>query len=165
MAGTEGFLPHHQRILALLDDHGAQYTGLHHEETHTSEESARVRGVDLSIGGKALLLKVDNEFSLFVISASRKLHSKSIKKEFKAKNVRFATLEELAELTGGLVPGAVPPIGKPIMDFDLYLDSSITENGMIAFNAGSLSDSIIMPVEDYLRLVAPQKIFNFSKEK
>jgi Ala-tRNA(Pro) deacylase len=162
---------HHQRILSFLDEHGIVYRSLHHEETPTSEDSARVRGVDLSTGGKALMLKIGdsdndtgNTFGLFVMSASRKLNSKAVKKEFRAKGMRFATRDELAEKTGGLVPGAVPPFGRPILlDLNLYVDTSITENERIAFNAGSLTDSVIMNVQDYLKVASPQKIFSFSK--
>lgn len=138
---------HHERITNFLTEHKISYKSLHHEETRTSEESARVRGVDLSTGGKALVLKVKdntNGFALFILSASRQLHTKAIKKEFQTKNVRFATREELASLTDGLVPGAVPPFGTPILNLDLYVDTSIVENelNIIAFNCGSLTGTI-----------------------
>lgn len=151
----------HKRILAYLDDHAVSYRTLHHEITPTSEDSARVRGEDIAIGGKALLLKIDQEFALFVMSAARKLNSSLIKKHFNAKKLRFASKEELFEKTG-LPPGAVPPFGTPILDFPLYVDSSILANERIAFNAGSLRDSVIMQVEDYLR-IAPHTILDFSK--
>ena len=160
---------HLQRIHDLLASNNVQFKSMHHEVTPTSEDSARVRGEDLSSGGKALVLKHNSEddsnnaYALFVLSASRKLNTKSIKKEFKSKNVRFATAEELARLTGGLVPGAVPPFGKPIIDLNLFVDTSIEENTVIAFNCGSLTDSVIMSVEDYLNIAVPTKIFSFSK--
>lgn len=170
-----------------------EYKTVHHEETFTSEESAQVRGVPLSTGGKALLLKVGDgdgdsrKFALFVMSASRKLISKAIKKEFKtrgrtAKDLRFATAQELADITGGLVPGCVPPFGRPILNasgdpfrdnkdgddnayLELYVDTSISEeNETIAFNAGSLTDSVIMSVPEYLRVSVPTGIFTFSKK-
>lgn len=151
----------HKQILAYLDEQAVSYRTLHHEITPTSEDSARVRGEDISIGGKALLLKIDKEFALFVMSAACKLNSSLIKKHFKAKKLRFASKEELFEKTG-LPPGAVPPFGTPILDFPLYLDTSILANERIAFNAGSLTDSVIMHVEDYLR-IAPHTILDFSK--
>ena len=112
---------YHQDILSYLEKNQVSYKTIHHEETATSEDSARVRGVDLSTGGKALILKVkddgsNNDFSIFVLSASRRLHTKAVRKEFKSKNVRFATREELKALTD-LVPGSVPPFGKPILNF------------------------------------------------
>jgi Ala-tRNA(Pro) deacylase len=62
----------------------------------------------------------------------------------------------------GLTPGAVPPFGRPILPFDLSVDSSILENQRIAFNAGSLTTSIIMSVKDYVRVAQPI-IFSFSR--
>ena len=167
-------------IVEFLNQHEIDYRTVHHEQTFTSAEAASARSVPLTSGGKALLLKIDDGqasyFSLFVMSASRKLNSKAIKKEFKSqgksfKNVRFATSEELAQITGGLVPGCVPPFGKPILKsgddayLDLYVDTSIgSENLTIAFNAGSLTDSVIMSVQDYIRIAVPTGIFTFSRE-
>ena len=148
-------------IKDLLKEQGVGFREVHHEPTRTSADSARARNEDLSIGGKAILLKVESSFKLFVLSAARRVDSAKIKKQFGAKKLRFASPEELLELTG-LAPGSVPPFGEPMMPFELYVDGSIAENERIAFNAGSLTDSIIMKVEDYLR-VASATVFDFSK--
>ncbi len=150
----------YRRIRAYLQESGVHFRELHHEPTRTSEESARVRGEELRNGGKAILLKVDGVFRLFVLSAARRLDSSKVKQHFGVKRLRFATRAELLELTG-LEPGSIPPFGSPIFDMELFVDSSITENERIAFNAGSLTDSIIMNVKDYLRLSEPV-IFDFS---
>ena len=147
-------------LKSFLDSRGIAYRSVHHEPTRTSEESAKARGEDIAIGGKAILMKVGDEFKLFVLSAARKIDSKKIKEHVGAKKLRFATAEELLQLTG-LVPGSVPPFGRPILPFDLYVDTSITLNEKIAFNAGSLTTSIIMSCRDYLSLAAPE-IFDFS---
>jgi len=209
----------HRSILRWLDSQeGVVYRTARHEATSTSEDSAKARGVPLSSGGKALLLRIrfgggdgngdgngngddgSERFSLFVVSASRRLDAKAVKKELKrrtgraCKDVRFATGEELSRITGGLVPGCVPPFGKPILRIhprvddededdededddddrsylELYVDTSIAEcdddddddETIIAFNAGSLTDSVIMSVRDYLRIAKPSGIFAFSK--
>jgi Ala-tRNA(Pro) deacylase len=62
----------------------------------------------------------------------------------------------------GLVPGCVPPFGKPVLPFDLFVDAAIRENDRIAFNAGSLTNSVIMGVDDYLRVADPTGVFGFS---
>ncbi len=150
-----------QEIHAWLDREKVSYRSLHHEPTPTSEDSARVRGEALETGGKALLLKIDDKFALFVMSAARKLNSKAIKKHFGAKKLRFANASELKARTG-LVPGSVPPFGRPIFDLDLYVDQSILANDKIAFNAGSLTDSVIMPVNSYLKMARPE-ILEFTQ--
>lgn len=148
------------RIRAWLVGEGVTFREVHHEPTRTSEESARARGEELRVGGKALLLKVDDTFRLFVMSAAKKLDSAAIKQRFGSKKLRFATPEELMELTG-LVPGSVPPFGHPILPFPLYVDPSVLANDRVAFNAGSLTDSIVMPIADYERL-AVSEVFTFA---
>jgi prolyl-tRNA editing enzyme YbaK/EbsC (Cys-tRNA(Pro) deacylase) len=133
----------------------------HHAPTRTSEESAAARGEPMRIGGKALLIKVDAEFRLFVLSADRKLNSGAVRGYFGAKKTRFASPEELMTLTG-LVPGSVPPFGAPILPFPLYVDPSVFENDRVAFNAGSLTDSVVMGIDDYRRLAKPE-VFTFAE--
>lgn len=150
------------KIKHLLDSNSIEYKLLHHEPTRTSEQSAKARGEDLSVGGKGLVVRVDGSFRLFVLSGAKKLDSNAIEKHLNTKGIRFATADELKQLTG-LVSGSVPPFGRPILDIDLYVDNSIVRNSKIAFNAGSLTDSIIMSTEDYLNIANP-KIFDFSKK-
>ena len=147
-------------IQLLLDEQGIRYREVHHEPTDTSEAAAAARGEKLEIGGKAIVMKVGSQFKLFVVSAALKVDSVSIKKKFKAKKLRFATKEELFDLAD-LVPGSVPPFGPPITPFELHVDRSIVDNSTIAFNAGSLTDSVIMDVADYLQVAEPQ-IGDFS---
>jgi prolyl-tRNA editing enzyme YbaK/EbsC (Cys-tRNA(Pro) deacylase) len=140
-----------QSIRELLRRERVPFREMHHEPTRTSEESARARGEELRVGGKALLIKLGDEFRLFVLSADRRFDSNAVKAHFGAKKLRFATPEELLERTG-LVPGSVPPFGHPILPFELFVDESVFTNERIAFNAGSLSDSIIMASADYRRI-------------
>ncbi len=149
-----------EKLREWLASEGVSFREVHHEPTRTSEDSARARGEDLRVGGKALLIKVDEIYRLFVLSADHKLDSGAIKRYFSARKTRFATPEELKDLTG-LVPGSVPPFGQPMLPFPLYVDPSVFENERIAFNAGSLTDSIVMPTADYRRLAAPE-VFEFA---
>jgi Ala-tRNA(Pro) deacylase len=151
-----------ERIRAFLHEQAVPFRELHHEPTRTSEDSARVRGESIEIGGKALLLKVDDVFRLFVLSAALRVDSQAIREQLSARRSRFATPDELLEMTG-LVPGSVPPFGRPILPFDLYVDESIARNERIAFNAGSLTDSIFLSTADYLRIAEP-RVFRFGKE-
>lgn len=147
-------------ICTFLEEKKIEFRTVHHQPTFTSEESAKARGEEVKIGGKAILIKIDDSFKLFVLSAALKVDSKKIRSYFNAKSIRFAAKEELFEQTG-LVPGSVPPFGHPILNVDLFIDSSILENEKIAFNAGSLTDSIILRTSDYLTIVNAEQ-FNFS---
>lgn len=148
-------------IRDLLDANAVEYRVVEHGPTRTSEESARARGEELRVGGKALVLKVDDDFGLYVLSAATKLDSGALRRQVGARRTRFATAEELAKLTG-LVPGSVPPFGPPILDLPLHADRQLQENERIAFNAGSLEASIVMSREDWQGLAEPRWI-DFAK--
>jgi Ala-tRNA(Pro) deacylase len=149
-------------IRELLTSRGIKFREVHHEPTFTSEQSAQARGEDLRTGGKALLMKGgDEQYRLFVLPADRRVDSAAIRKRLGLGRLRFASAEELKNLTC-LVPGSVPPFGKPILPFELYLDEAIRANDRVAFNAGSLTDSIILSVADYVAVAAPTDCFAFS---
>ena len=72
-------------------------------------------------------------------------------------------MEELDSLVG-LVPGAVPPFGEPILPFKLYADIAMgKETDMVAFNAGLLTHSIIMAASDWCDFAKPER-FRFAKD-
>lgn len=154
-----------EAIIALLNKNAITFKTLNHPPTYTSEQSAEYRGEPLAIGAKAIVYKIEKTFYLFVMPADRRIDNKKIKAYFKAngqkaKKTRFATADELMELTG-LVPGSVPPFGQPILPLKLFIDAGITLNNKAAFNAGSLTDSVIMSREDYIK-VANGTIFDFT---
>jgi Ala-tRNA(Pro) deacylase len=143
-----------EALHTLLRETGVDYRTVRHEPTPTSADSARARGEELKVGGKALVIKTGDDFRLFVLSAACSLDSATLKRHFGVKKTRFADAGELERLTG-LVPGAVPPFGRPILPLDLFVDPSVLANERIAFNAGLLTESIIMPVADYVRVASP----------
>jgi len=150
-----------EKIRNLLVNAGVEFREVHHEPTRTSEESAAARGEPLGVGAKALLLRTDDVFRLFVLPADRKLDSSAVRRHLGLRKTRFASVDELSTLVG-LVPGAVPPFGEPVLPFPLYADEALgAASDKVAFNAGSLTDSIIMSATDWATIARPQR-FQFS---
>jgi len=151
------------KIRNRLDAAGISYREVEHEPTRTSEESAAARGEELRVGAKALLLRTDDVFQLFVLPADRRLDSTAVRRHLGLRKTRFASVQELHDLVD-LVPGAVPPFGDPILPFNLYADESIgVETDKVAFNAGLLTHSIIMSASDWIRIAQPKR-FRFAKQ-
>ncbi len=146
-----------QRVREWLQAAGVHFTEKHHEPTFTSEQSARARGESLAIGAKALVVKADDAFRLLVLPADRKLDSAGVKRTFGVKRLRFADAAELRDLTG-LVPGSVPPFGPPVLELPLFADPDLLDNEKMAFNAGSLTDSIVMASDAYRRVAGAEWI-------
>ncbi len=152
----------YQAILAHLDAQGVDYRLMHHAPTRTSQDSAQARGEPVAIGGKSLVLKAADRFVLVVLSAGLRASSKALRRALGVRRLRFADPEELLRLTG-CVPGCVPPIGRPILDLPLLVDASILRNDRIAFNAGSLTDSVIMARADWQRCVEVETVLDVAQ--
>ncbi len=156
MAGANDSV--YERIVRHLRATGAEFREVAHAPTLTSEDSARARGEPLGVGAKALVLRCDGIFQLVVLPADRKLNTKLLKRGLAVKDIRFATPDELKELTG-LVPGSVPPFGPPILELPLFADVDLgVRYPQVAFNAGDLSRSIIMAAADWERVARPTRI-------
>jgi Ala-tRNA(Pro) deacylase len=144
-----------------LNQNNISYKEVNHTAAATCQESAGARGEELKIGGKTVLFKSKFGFSLFVISAAKEIDSTMVRKILRSPKLRFATTEEFQRITGTKI-GALPPFGVPIFELSIYLDQSIKENTKIAFNAGVLTKSFILQMNDYLKLV-PNEFYDFSK--
>jgi nondiscriminating aspartyl-tRNA synthetase len=143
----------HQKLISYLDEHQVSYRQLEHPQTKTSAESAQLRGTKLEQGAKALVMKADDKPVLVVLSAATKLDNSLFKKQYKVKDLQLASPGQVEEISGVGV-GAVPPFGN-LFNLPVYIDKQLTEEVEIAFNAGSLTNSIIMKTSDFLKLVNP----------
>jgi len=137
-----------ERVQSKLTEAGIAFGVLRHAPVYTSEEAAAVRGVPLCSGAKALIVKAGDEFVMFVVPADRKLDSKKARTALGVKGTRFASREEVEQMTG-LQPGSIPPFGS-LFGLKTYCDPALRENETINFNAGDHSVSVSMKCADYL---------------
>jgi len=142
-----------RQLSELLSERGAVFDLTSHREVRTSEEAAAVRGTSLHSGAKALLVKGDEGFTLLVMPADLSLDSSAARRRLGSKRMRFATPDELRDLTG-LLPGSVPPFGS-LFGLPTICDERLADNDKINFNAGSRCRSIQMTYTDYVRVESP----------
>ena len=142
------------RLENLLAQHAVAFEILRHEPVYTSEEAARVRGTPLASGAKALVVKGDEGFVMFVVPGDRKLDSHAVRRAKGWKKMRFATREEVLELTG-LTPGSIPPFGS-LFGLPTLCDRRLGENEVINFNAGDHGISVSMRYADYVQTEDPK---------
>lgn len=155
--------PYHpvvNKIIALLTDKGVWFETFAHEAVRTSEEAAQVRtGYTIDQGAKALILRVKHSergkhFVMVVIPGSARFATTALKKECGFSDVRFATEVEVADITGGVLPGGVPPLGT-LFGLPVYVEKTLLNNERIVFNAGDRRFSVAMRASDYIDIVEP----------
>src|SRR5262245_42810356 len=141
------------RIESLLTDRGVAFTVLRHEPVFTSEQAAAVRGTPLGSGAKALVVKAGDTFRLLVLPADRKLDSKKARAALGVRDIRFASADEVLQLTG-LKPGSIPPFGS-LFGLPTTCDPALAAHASINFNAGDHCISVQMTYTDYVAVEAP----------
>jgi Ala-tRNA(Pro) deacylase len=139
-----------ERLVGWLRESGVEFQVLEHEPVRTSEEAARVRGTPLEDGAKALVVRADERYVHVVLAAHMRVDNAALREVLGTRKVRFATADELLELTG-CVPGAVPPFGN-LFGLPVLCDEGLTTRERIVFNAGSNAVSVTMPAADFVRL-------------
>ena len=168
-----------RRLLELLETEGVDYKLYDHQPVYTSEQAAKVRGVELKTGVKAMVLKkkfsnsedgtletkvsLGGPFLLADLAADRRLDFKKLEELLDAsvKKLEFAEKEEVIVVTG-CEAGSVHPIGR-LFGLDTYLDESVLENEFVNFNIGLLTKSVRIKKDDLVRILEPKALGSFSK--
>jgi len=138
-----------KRILEHLDTLGIPYEKLEHGPVTTSEAAAGARASRIEEGAKALIVKADDGYYHLVISAALRVDNKKLRKIVGTKRVRFATAEEVWDMTG-CRPGAVPPFGN-LFDLPVLMDDALLAEETVYFNCASHTVSLRMKREDLVR--------------
>lgn len=172
-------------ICALLNASGIEYQASEHEPVFTSEEAARVRGIALRTGVKALVFrckyekrfegdaaaeenyigrdKKDDEtensrtgYILALVRADHRVDTKKLKEFLGVVDVSLATPAEVLRFTNCEI-GSVHPFGN-LMAMRTVMDRSILENEFVNFNAGLHTKSVSMRAKDLLQVARPQLV-------
>src|SRR5207253_2027997 len=141
------------QVSRLLTAKSIGFDVIRHHPVFTSEEAAAARGTPLASGAKALVCKADEQFLMIVLPADRKLASKAVRKSAGIKSLRFASREEVEQLTG-LTPGSIPPFGS-LFGLATRCDPALQSNQQINFDAGDHSISVSMSCADYVAAEKP----------
>ncbi|HVX92587.1 MAG TPA: YbaK/EbsC family protein [Candidatus Dojkabacteria bacterium] len=165
-------MPYHKltsEITDLLKKNSVWFETFEHEPVRTSEEASKIRtGYTIHQGAKAMIIRIkisntEKKFVMLVIPGDMRFDNDIVKELFNAKDIRFATEEEVDHLTNGVLPGGVPPFGN-LFGLEVYVDPLLLENEKIVFNAGDRSFSIGMYSRDYQEIVKPnvKKLINLE---
>ena len=151
----------HLQLVELLNREGARYRILEHEPEGRTEVIARIRGNRIEQSIKSMVLQVrlsrrENIYCLANIPGDCRVDFEGVNTYFHADSVAFAQREKAQELTGCVI-GAIPPFSFNDQ-LQLLADPRIRQNQEVVFNAGRLDRSIMMNLDDYLRIARPQLV-------
>jgi len=149
-----------KKLKEFLDGKKVKYVTLKHSPAYTAQEvasSAHIKGKELA---KTVIIKIDGTMAMAVLPASYRVDLDALKEAAKAKKVELASEKEFKDLFPECETGAMPPFGN-LYEMDVYVSSSLAEDENIAFNAGTHTELIQLPYEDFKKLTEP-KVVKFS---
>lgn len=137
-----------------LDEQKVKYVTLRHSAAYTAQELAAMLHVAGRELAKTVIIKVDEEFAMVVLPASRRISFPRLRETLADKEVDLATEADFQDLFPGCEVGAMSPFGN-LFDLPVYVDQSLTEDEEVVFNDGSFLTALRMTYDDFARLVQP----------
>lgn len=143
-----------QKLKKMLDQHGIKYISINHSPAYTARETAASTFVPRREFAKTVIVDLDGEKVMAVISASRHVDLEALRKLAQAHTARLATEDEFREMFPDCEVGAMPPFGS-LYATRVFVDEMVTEVDDLCFNAGSHEQILRMDCRDYRKLEQP----------
>lgn len=155
MASTDTY----GRLIALLNEHRAQYRLIDHPPEGRTELVSPMRGNALSQAAKCMVMIVKigrktTKYVLGVVPGDARVDLNAVKALMRGTYASFAS-PDIAERLAGSVAGTVLPFAfDPTLE--LVVDPSLLQNDELYFNAARLDRSMALKTHDYVALAKPR---------
>ncbi len=143
-----------QKLKQMLDQHNIKYISINHSPAYTARETAASTFVPRREFAKTVIVDLDGEEVMAVVSASRHVDLAALRELAAADSARLAGEDEFKARFPDCEPGAMPPFGS-LYGMRIYVDTMVTEVDDLCFNAGSHEQILRMECADYLELEKP----------
>ena len=143
-----------QKLKQILDEGNIKYISINHSPAYTARETAASTFVPRREFAKTIIVDLDGEKVMAVVSASRHVDIAALRGLSGAGTARLATEDEFRALFPDCEVGAMPPFGS-LYGIRVFVDAMVTEVDDLCFNAGSHEQVMRMDCGDYLNLEQP----------
>ena len=143
-----------RKLKDFLDNHKVKYVSITHSTAYTSSEiaaSAHVKGKNLA---KTVIVKLDGKLTMAVLPCNHQVNLERLRVASLSGSADLAPEADFARQFPGCEEGAMPPFGN-LYGMPVYVDTSLTEDVEIAFNACTHTELIQLAFKDFQRLVKP----------
>jgi len=144
-----------QKLKQMLDQHNIKYISINHSPAYTARETAASTFVPRREFAKTIIVDMDGEKVMAVLSASRHVDLEALRNLVQTNEARLATEDEFRELFPDCELGAMPPFGS-LYNTRVFVDEMVTGVDDVCFNAGSHEQILRMDSADYMKLEQPR---------
>ena len=150
-------MPISKKLKDLFDAAKVSYEVYNHPLAYTAQEIAQRQHFSGNDMAKVVILKVDDQLVMAVVTGNQKVHLPTVRASLSANDVRLATEDEFVGRFPGCDIGAMPPFGD-LFGMPTYVDPRVTEDEEIYFNAGNHVQTVRLRYKDYARLASPRVV-------
>jgi Ala-tRNA(Pro) deacylase len=126
----------HAVLLDWLGTHGVDHEVHEHPEAFTATSTARSEGVDARTFAKVVGVSTDDGRHVLVVVDAPDRVDLGKARDVLGSRVTLLSEDELAQLTPGCEPGAMPAVGA-LFGLPMYADFAVRVDAEISFNAGT----------------------------
>lgn len=161
-----------KKILKYLEDKKYRFSIISHKTAFTAWDKAQTKKADPKMVSKALVMKVDNDYSLALISSNRNLDKQKLlrvinikRKKDKLKNYKKIDFAKEVWMKKNLIGklGAITPF-QSLINMDIFVDNLLLKNKKIYIGSGEYTESFLISTNEYTK---KEEIIkgSFSKSK
>jgi len=158
-----------KKVIDYLEKNKYKYEIVKHRTTYTSWDTAQTEKVKPQEVVKALVMKVDKDWILAVLSSNKNINKKELLKlvnknsDSSFKKISFSDEKWLKKNMKIGKLGAIPPFNG-LLKKDIYLDREVIKNKKFYVNSGEYDASLRILASQYLKIEKPiQGKFSIKK--
>jgi Ala-tRNA(Pro) deacylase len=149
----------YEQLIALLNEHKAQYRLIDHPAEGRTEIVSPMRGNRLEQAAKCMVIMVKlgkktTKYILGVVAGNMRVDLQAVKTLFGGTYISFAS-PEIAERLSGSVVGTVLPFSFS-QELEVIVDPDLLKNEEIYFNAARLDRSMVLRTDNYVSIAQPR---------
>ncbi|MGW1375274.1 YbaK/EbsC family protein [Streptomyces sp. NPDC002446] len=149
----------YEKLIALLDEHSADYRLIDHAPEGATEAVSRLRGHATGQAAKCLIVMVKigkktKRYALVVVPGDKRVDLSKVKALYEGTYASFAS-PEIAEELAGSASGTILPFSFDER-LELFVDPQLLEHAEFFFNAARLDRSLALSARDYVSIAGPR---------
>jgi Ala-tRNA(Pro) deacylase len=143
-----------KRLIECLTKNNVRYEILHHTEAFSAQRIAEAEHVKAEHHAKVVMVRSGAEHLMVVVPANRRVDLEKVE-QITEDTVSLDTESEFRSFFPDCQVGTMPPFGN-LYDLPTFVDTSLTHEDYIVFEAGTHTEAIKLSYADYQQIVKPQ---------
>jgi Ala-tRNA(Pro) deacylase len=143
-----------KRLIECLTKNNVRYEILHHTEAFSAQRIAEAEHVKAEYHAKVVMVRSGEQHFMVVVPANRRVDLEKVE-QITGHTVWLDTEPEFKSFFPDCQVGTMPPFGN-LYDLPMFVDSSLTHEDYIVFEAGTYTEAIKLSYADYEQIVNPQ---------